>query len=92
MAHISYFDSSDRYLTLTGSRNAHSALDVWSNIITYSYEEQTRKAVQALEIAVLWHTTDRFSLVPRCMPLSFLTLACIEKIGTPAWDEDIAIR
>ena len=50
MAHISYFDSPD--LTLTGGRNAHSALVLWSYISTYSYEEQVRKAVEALEIAI----------------------------------------
>ena len=50
MAHISYFDSPD--LTLTGGRNAHSALVLWNYISTYSYEEQTKKAVKALEIAI----------------------------------------
>ena len=50
MAHISYFNSPD--LTLTGGRNAHSALVLWSYISTYSYEEQARKSVEALEIAV----------------------------------------
>ena len=49
MAHISYFDSPD--LTLTGGRNAHSVLVFWSYISMYSYEEQARKAVEALEIA-----------------------------------------
>ena len=50
MAHISYFDSPD--LTLTGGRNAHSALILWSYISSYSYEEQARKTVEAQEIAV----------------------------------------
>ena len=49
-AQISYFDSPD--LTLTGGRNAHSALVLWSYISTYSYEEQARKAIQALETAI----------------------------------------
>ena len=39
-------------LTLTGGQNAHSALVLRSYISTYSYEEQARKAVQALEIAI----------------------------------------
>ena len=50
MAHISYFDSPD--LTLSGLQNAHSAIVLWSYISTYSYEEQARKVVQALEIAI----------------------------------------
>ena len=49
-AHITYLDSPD--LTLTSGRNAHSALVIWSYISTYSYEEQARKAVEALEIAL----------------------------------------
>jgi histidine decarboxylase len=49
-AQISYFDSPD--LTLTGSRNAHSALVLWSYISTYSYEDQAKKAVEALNGAV----------------------------------------
>ena len=50
MAHISFFDTAD--LTLSGSRNAHSVLVLWSYISTYSYKEQARKAVQALEITI----------------------------------------
>ena len=50
MAHISFFNSPD--LTLTGSRNAHSALVLWSYISTYSYEDQARKAVQALATGI----------------------------------------
>ena len=50
MAYVSYIDSPD--LTLTGSRNAQSALVLWSYISTYSYDEQARKAVEAVEIAV----------------------------------------
>ena len=49
MAHISYINSPD--LTLTGSRNPHSALVLWSYISMYSDEEQARKAMEALEIA-----------------------------------------
>ena len=49
-AQISYFESSD--LTLAGSRNAHSALALWSYISTYSYEEQARRAIEALESAL----------------------------------------
>ena len=49
-AQISYFDSSD--LTLAGSRNAHSALVLWSYISTYSYEDQAGKAIEALETAM----------------------------------------
>jgi histidine decarboxylase len=49
-AQITFFDSPD--LTLTGSRNAHSALVLWSYISTYSYEEQAKKAVEALNVAV----------------------------------------
>ena len=48
-AHITYFDSPD--LTLTGSRNAHSALVLWSYISTYSYDKQVKMAVEAEEIA-----------------------------------------
>ena len=49
-AHITYFDSPD--LTLTGGRNAHSALVLWSYISTYSYEDQARKAAESLNVAV----------------------------------------
>ena len=49
-AQITYFDSPD--LTLTGGRNAHSALVLWSYISMYSYEEQARKAIEALETAI----------------------------------------
>ena len=49
-AHITYFDSPD--LTLTGGRNAHSALVLWSYIGTYSYEDQARKAAESLNVAV----------------------------------------
>ena len=48
-AQITYFDSPD--LTLTGSRNAHSALVLWSYISMYSYDEQVKMAVEAEEIA-----------------------------------------
>ena len=49
-AHITLFDSPDR--TLTGSRNAHSALVLWSYISTYSYDKQVKMAVEAEEIAL----------------------------------------
>ena len=44
-AQISYMNSPD--LTLTGSRNAHSALVLWSYISMHSYEEQVRMAVES---------------------------------------------
>jgi histidine decarboxylase len=49
-AQITYVDSAD--LTLTGSRNAQSALVLWSYISTYSYEEQAKKAVEAQGVAM----------------------------------------
>ena len=49
-AHIPFFESPD--LTLAGSRNAHSALALWSYISTYSYEEQARRAIEALKTAI----------------------------------------
>ena len=49
-AQITYFDSPD--LTLTGGRNAHSALVLWSYISTYSYEEQAKKAIEAVKTAM----------------------------------------
>ena len=49
-AHISYIEAPD--LTLAGSRNAHSALALWSYISTYSYEEQARRAIEALKTAI----------------------------------------
>ena len=49
-ANISYIESPDH--TLSGSRNGHSALVLWSYISTYSYEEQAKKAITALEIAI----------------------------------------
>ena len=49
-AKITYFDSPD--LTLTGSRNAHSALVLWSYISMYSYDEQVQMAVEAEETAL----------------------------------------
>ena len=49
-AQITFIDSPD--LTLTGSRNAHSALVLWSYISTYSYEEQVKMAVEAEETAL----------------------------------------
>ena len=48
-AQITYIDSPD--LTLSGSRNAHSALVLWSYISTHSYDEQAKLVVTALEIA-----------------------------------------
>jgi histidine decarboxylase len=47
---ITFFNSPD--LTLTGSRNAQSALVLWSYISTYSYEEQAKKAVEAQNVAL----------------------------------------
>ena len=49
-AHVSYIEAPD--LTLAGSRNAHSALALWSYISTYSYEEQARRATEALKTAI----------------------------------------
>ena len=49
-AHVSYIEAPD--LTLAGSRNAHSALALWSYISTYSYEEQARRAIEALKTAI----------------------------------------
>ena len=49
-AHVAYIESPD--LTLAGSRNAHSALALWSYISTYSYEEQARRATEALKTAL----------------------------------------
>ena len=49
-AQISFVNSPD--LTLTGSRNAHSALVLWSYISMYSYEEQVKMAVEAVETAL----------------------------------------
>jgi histidine decarboxylase len=49
-AYISFIEAPD--LTLAGSRNAHSALALWSYISTYSYEEQARRAIEALKTAV----------------------------------------
>ena len=49
-AHVAYIESPD--LTLAGSRNAHSALALWSYISTYSYEEQARRAIEALKTAL----------------------------------------
>ena len=49
-ANISYIGSPDH--TLGGSRNGHSAIIFWSYISTYSYEEQAKKAIAALEIAI----------------------------------------
>ena len=49
-AHISYIDHPD--ITLAGSRNAHSALVLWTYISTYSFEEQARRAVEALKMAL----------------------------------------
>ena len=46
-AQITIIDSPD--LTLTGSRNAHSALVLWSYISMYSYDEQVKMAVEAEE-------------------------------------------
>ena len=45
---ITYFDSPG--LTLTGSRNAHSVLVLWSYISTYSYDEQAKMAVEACSL------------------------------------------
>ena len=49
-AQITYIDSPD--LTLTGSRNGHSALVLWSYISMYSYDEQVKMAVEAEETAL----------------------------------------
>ena len=49
-AHVSFIEAPD--LTLAGSRNAHSALALWSYISTYSYEEQARRAIEALKMAI----------------------------------------
>ena len=49
-AYVSYIESPD--LTLAGSRNAHSALALWSYISTYSYEEQAKRAIEALNTAI----------------------------------------
>ena len=46
---ITYFDSPD--LPLTGVRNAHSVLVLWSYISTYSYDEQVKMGVEAEETA-----------------------------------------
>ena len=48
-AQITYIDSPD--LTLSGSRNGHSVLVLWSYISTYSYEEQGKIALTALSVA-----------------------------------------
>ena len=47
---IAYLNTLD--LTLSGSRNGHSVIVLWSYISTHSYEEQAKKAITALEIAV----------------------------------------
>ena len=49
-ASITYIDSPD--IALSGSRNAHSVLLLWSYISTYNYEEQAKVAITALNIAV----------------------------------------
>ena len=48
-ASITYLDSSD--MALSGSRNGHSVLLLWSYISMYDYEEQAKIAVTALDIA-----------------------------------------
>ena len=50
MAQVSFIEHPD--LTLAGSRNAHSALALWSYISTYSYEEQAKRAIEALKMAI----------------------------------------
>ena len=50
MAHIQYFEGPD--LTFAGSRSAHSALALWSYISTNSYEQQAKKAIDALKTAM----------------------------------------
>ena len=49
-AQITYIDSPD--LTLSGSRNAQSALVLWSYISMYSYDKQVKMAVEAEETAL----------------------------------------
>ena len=49
-AQITYIDSPD--LTLSGSRNAHSALVLWSYISMYSYDKQVKMGVEAEETAL----------------------------------------
>ena len=49
-AQITYIDSPD--LTLSGSRNAHSAIVLWSYISMYSYDKQVKMAVEAEETAL----------------------------------------
>ena len=48
-AQITYIDSPD--ITLSGSRNGHSVLVLWSYISTYSYDNQALVAITALNIA-----------------------------------------
>ena len=48
-ASITYIDSPD--IALSGSRNGHSVLLLWSYISMYNYEEQAKVAVTALNIA-----------------------------------------
>lgn len=48
-ASITYLDSPD--MALSGSRNGHSVLLLWSYISMYDYEEQAKIAVTALNIA-----------------------------------------
>ena len=50
-AQITYIDSPD--LTLSGSRNAHLALVLWSYISMYSYDKQVKMAVEAEETALM---------------------------------------
>ena len=47
---VAYINSHD--VTLSGGRNAHSTLVLWSYISTHSYEEQAKKAITALEVAI----------------------------------------
>ena len=49
-ASITYIDSPD--VSLSGSRNAHSVLLLWSYISTNDYEDQAKVAINALSIAV----------------------------------------
>ena len=48
-SHVAVIESPD--LTLASSRNAHSAIALWTYISTLSYDEQARRAVEALKMA-----------------------------------------
>ena len=49
-SHVAYIESPD--LTLAGSRNAHSAIALWTYISTLSYDEHARRAVEVLRMVL----------------------------------------